>query len=459
MHAGYKQLTEFLRGLGTEKVSHTEKNYLAHVIGVYNDMAAAGYSEELCRAGMFHSIYGTELFQRFSLPLTRRPEVRALIGERAERLAYLNCAMDRSSFDQALMRDTGPYVIRDRISGEQVEISEEDFTDLCKVHLYDWLEQVTRSQKWEYRREAYRRMANLLGGVAQEAYNRVFAVEPPAAVYRHPGRALVMSMFEQLDETVWRPVVLAFLRDIKANPDDSTPHLVLADWLEEHGDAVRAARGEFLRLQSLGTPSLVPEREAELLMRFETAWLGPLRPLALSWSWRRGLLHLEIPARSLLDESAELVRTEAFAWVEGVTFRNLTTEAVKRLADSSWLGWLNTLDLGYNFIGDAGVAALAASPNLMNLRTLWLRRNAIGDRGAAALARSEHMAKLETLSLVDNQIGDAGACALTASLLLDHLRLLNMEGNDIGGPGFHALKKAARLRPRLWLHLGLHRRY
>jgi len=237
-----------------------------------------------------------------------------------------------------------------------------------------------------------------------------------------------MSMSEQLDETVWRPVVLAFLRDIKANPDDPTPRLVLADWLEEHGDAVRAARGEFLRLQSLARPSLSPDREAELLRRFEAAWLGTLRPLALSWSWRRGLLHLEVPARILLDDSAELVRTEAFAWVEGVTFRNLTTEAVNRLAASSWLGWLNTLDFGYNFIRDAGVAALAASPNLRNLRTVWLRRNAIGDRGAAALARSEHMVKLETLSLVDNQIGAAGARALAASPLPDHLRLLNLEG-------------------------------
>src|SRR5207237_133371 len=29
----------------------------------------------------------------------------------------------------------------------------------------------------------------------------------------------------------WRPEVLAFLQDIKANPDDETPRLILADWL------------------------------------------------------------------------------------------------------------------------------------------------------------------------------------------------------------------------------------
>jgi hypothetical protein len=177
MHANYKHLTDFLLELGTEQVSHSDKTYLAHLIGVYRDMEARGCTEELCQAGMFHSIYGTELFQRFALPLDRRPDVRNLIGERAERLAYFNCAMDRSSFDKALQRDKGPYLIVDRLSGEQVELSEDDFTDLCKIHLYDWLEQVPRSRKWDYRREAYRRMANRLGGPALESYDRVFAAE------------------------------------------------------------------------------------------------------------------------------------------------------------------------------------------------------------------------------------------------------------------------------------------
>ncbi|MGH7174043.1 MAG: DUF6817 domain-containing protein [Gemmataceae bacterium] len=175
MQPSFKQLTEFLLELGTEQVSHTDKSYLAHAIGVYNDMKARGCTEELCRAGLFHSIYGTELFQRFALPLERRPDVRALIGERAEHLAYLNCAMDRTTFDHALHGKEGPYRFRDRLTGEEVQLAKDDFTDLCKIHLYDWLEQVPRSKKWDYRREAYRRMATRLGGVALESYDRVFA--------------------------------------------------------------------------------------------------------------------------------------------------------------------------------------------------------------------------------------------------------------------------------------------
>ncbi len=179
MDAGYKRLTDFLVGLGVAEVAHTEKSYLAHLVGLHRLMEARGCTEEVCRAGMFHSIYGTERFQGFKLALDRRPEVRALIGERAERLAYLNCAMDRASFDRALERAVEPYPVTDRLTGEEVRLPRADFDDLCRVHLYDWLEQVPRARKWDYRRAAYRRMAERLGGAALEEYDQVFAAESP----------------------------------------------------------------------------------------------------------------------------------------------------------------------------------------------------------------------------------------------------------------------------------------
>jgi hypothetical protein len=144
-------------------------------------MEAQGCDEELCRAGMFHSIYGTEQFQGFTVPLERRPEIRSLIGERAERLAYLNCAMDRASLDRAAERGVEPYRVRDRVTGEEVSLSRSEFDGLCRVHLYDWLEQVPRSRLgWGYRRAAYRRLAERLGGAATRTYDRVFAQEPAA---------------------------------------------------------------------------------------------------------------------------------------------------------------------------------------------------------------------------------------------------------------------------------------
>jgi hypothetical protein len=173
----YRQLADYLVNLGIDEVPHTTKNYLAHLIALYNMMKSEGCSEELCRAGMFHSIYGTERFQRFALPLEKRREVRELIGLRAEHLAYWNCAMDRVSFDRAVSQALPPHRVRDRITGEDVELSSDDFDHLCMIHLYDWLEQVPRSKDWDYRREAYRQMAERLGGPVLNKYAEVFADE------------------------------------------------------------------------------------------------------------------------------------------------------------------------------------------------------------------------------------------------------------------------------------------
>jgi hypothetical protein len=174
-----KRLMSFLLSAGAEGVSHTGKTYLGHLVNVWNLMQAQGCSEELCRAGMFHSIYGTELFQGFKLPLERRADVRAVIGERAERLAWLNCVMDRAAFDRAIAGGTEPFLFRDRVTGAEFPLTRDDFDDLCRVHLFDRLEQVPRSRHgWGYRRAAYRAMAERLGGTALATYDRVFATEP-----------------------------------------------------------------------------------------------------------------------------------------------------------------------------------------------------------------------------------------------------------------------------------------
>jgi hypothetical protein len=188
MDQDYKRLTDFLVGMGVEQVPHTHKSYLAHLIAVFRSLESQGYPGDVCRAGMFHSIYGTERFQGFTLPLERRHEVRGLIGDRAEGLAYLNCAMNRASFDRALEEGVEPYRILDRITSEEVELSKADFDDLCRVHLFDWLEQVPRSREWDYRRPAYQSMAKRLGQPANAVYERIFAQEgKETKIQRKPG--------------------------------------------------------------------------------------------------------------------------------------------------------------------------------------------------------------------------------------------------------------------------------
>jgi hypothetical protein len=188
MDKDFKKMTDFLVDMGIEQVPHTQKSYLAHLIAVYRWLEAQGYPDDVCRAGMFHSIYGTEKFQGFTWPLERRDEIRALIGDRAEWLAYLNCAMDRASFDHVLGQAVEPYRIIDRITGDEIELPQPDYDDLCRVHLFDWLEQVPRSREWNYRRPAYRKMAERLGRSAEESYETIFAREEAEADASRPPK-------------------------------------------------------------------------------------------------------------------------------------------------------------------------------------------------------------------------------------------------------------------------------
>jgi hypothetical protein len=177
MDSGFKRLTDFLIGHGIDKIGHTSKTYLGHLIAVYRYLERMGCSEEVARGGMFHSIYGTEMFQGFKLPLEDRPKVRELIGERAELLGYLNCAMDRASFDRAVEQGAAPYRFKDRLTGAEVELPLADFDDLCRIHFYDWLEQLPRCRQYDYRRAPFRKMSERLGSAACVEYDRVFAEE------------------------------------------------------------------------------------------------------------------------------------------------------------------------------------------------------------------------------------------------------------------------------------------
>src|SRR5437763_11790587 len=78
----------------------------------------------------------------------------------------------------------------------------------------------------------------------------------------------------------------AFIQAIIELPDDDTPRLVFAEWLDEHGEAERA---EFIRLQcslnSLAPESAefgpIQERVNQLLNARLDAFLMPLTQLGL----------------------------------------------------------------------------------------------------------------------------------------------------------------------------------
>jgi uncharacterized protein (TIGR02996 family) len=86
-----------------------------------------------------------------------------------------------------------------------------------------------------------------------------------------------------------------FVQAILSAPDDDTPRLTYADWLEEHGRPERAA---FIRVecQLARLPDDDPRRpdlearERQLLAEHGEEWAGPLRGLVDDWTFRRGFV-------------------------------------------------------------------------------------------------------------------------------------------------------------------------
>ncbi|KIW26104.1 uncharacterized protein PV07_09231 [Cladophialophora immunda] len=79
----------FLREItGTQK--HRNKTFYQHLFNVYTYLKKHGAPEEVCDAGLFHSIYGTESYGFQNHRITREV-VRGFIGDYAEELVYIFC--------------------------------------------------------------------------------------------------------------------------------------------------------------------------------------------------------------------------------------------------------------------------------------------------------------------------------------------------------------------------------
>ena len=125
MQANYKKWTDFLVNLGIEKIPHSDKSYLAHLVSVYRLMEAEGCDDELCRAGMFHSIYGTEKFQGFEEAAAGEPAGGSPDDRRSSREARV-LELREWIGPRSIgfwIRQASRYRFTDRITGGPVELA------------------------------------------------------------------------------------------------------------------------------------------------------------------------------------------------------------------------------------------------------------------------------------------------------------------------------------------------
>jgi uncharacterized protein (TIGR02996 family) len=263
---------------------------------------------------------------------------------------------------------------------------------------------------------------------------------------------------------------------VKQAPDDDAPRLVLADWLEEHGDDEDRAHAELIRTQceiqrltaSIVAPdnpgplhsllcsagyntSLVPyhfsaiveqdarvqellSRQEELLKVFR-AERGRIRGLSFDHihEFNRGFVALGLnysPFRA--REMAAYAASPAGPRVETLTVA-IAPSNVGTIGRNALLGHASGLTVCSFLADNKSVASLLASPQLAGLRRLDLGRLLRAEKALPALADAPQRGQLTHLYLYGSNISPARARAL-AAIELPSLEALNVAGNMELGP-------------------------
>jgi uncharacterized protein (TIGR02996 family) len=232
----------------------------------------------------------------------------------------------------------------------------------------------------------------------------------------------------------------AFLQAILQDPDDDTPRLIFADWLEEQGDPLSSTRAEFIRVQcalaggqaASRQRTSLERRQQQLLDEYGNEWARPVRRLARTWQFHRGFI----------DEVA--LWDDTFLTHADRLFRRTPIQHLRLCGRLSpvpvSIARLNPIP--FSIAQSIHMAELADNEYLRRLRSLDLNSRGLESQHVRALVVSEHLTSLTALNLSHNRIGDSGIRALAASPLLGRLKRLDLQNNDIGAGGLRALTNA-----------------
>lgn len=113
-----KEAISFLQRV-TQNIAHSDTTLFAHLYNTWNILKNQNRSEQVCMAGLFHSVYGTEFYDRIKLD---REEIQKIIGQVAENIVFRFCNLqDRDaqllhpqSFDKDLIQIAYANVLEEK---------------------------------------------------------------------------------------------------------------------------------------------------------------------------------------------------------------------------------------------------------------------------------------------------------------------------------------------------------
>jgi uncharacterized protein (TIGR02996 family) len=240
----------------------------------------------------------------------------------------------------------------------------------------------------------------------------------------------------------------ALLQAVRDRPDDDTPRLVYADWLDEHaGGPADRARAAFIRLQidaarlPAGDPRLpdVQAHAAALQADWAADWLAPL--VELEWpdchelEFSRGFL-AQLPVITEFFDFAAIA--DQLLPREPVDLLSIggPPAQLTEAAGHPGVGLVGQLSLsvrvegreGYEpGDGDAAVEAAARVSRRVPLRFLAVTRAGLTDRAARAIATAPAFAGLRDLVLQDVLFTADGLTAFRGATFAPGVRRVEVE--------------------------------
>jgi uncharacterized protein (TIGR02996 family) len=127
--------------------------------------------------------------------------------------------------------------------------------------------------------------------------------------------------------------------------------------------------------------------------------------------------------------AAVLARSPHLSGLERLTLgmEQINGDGLVALAEAPWLRSLRNLGLAQNEVGDDALQSFFATAPLEKMEVLNLDWAGAGDESITALARTP-LAELRVLDLQSNDVGEAGLAALAASTLQPRLGVLDLCG-------------------------------
>lgn len=168
-----------LKELDAHVTSHSRRTLLDHLQGTHDLLVEWKNEPDICVAGLFHSVYGTYVFDKQSADMSMREQIRDVIGPNAERLVHLFCVTDRRCFYEHLGESS--FYLRDIVHDCDLELDRNTLAALIEIEVANILDQVPHRSRKKARRaaewygDAFARSRSYISAAAGNAAAACFA--------------------------------------------------------------------------------------------------------------------------------------------------------------------------------------------------------------------------------------------------------------------------------------------